>query len=225
MQTDVERANPYEEGIETAIRAALALSWTSLPGQVVSFDPAKQTAAVAPTIQAVATAPDGTRSLVTMPLLLDCPVHFPEGGGAVFTFPVQPGDECLVVFADRCIDSWWQQGGIQPPAEFRMHDLSDGFVFVGFRSLPNVVTDMSMTSAEIRSLGGETRIALNPTGQTVEIAAPGGATINADVIINGDLTVTGTIQAAVDVVAAGVSLKTHKHGGVTVGAAQTGIPA
>jgi phage baseplate assembly protein V len=45
----------------------------------------------------------------------------------------------------------------------------------------------------------------------------GGHPIN----INGAATVTVT---GGDVVADGISLKTHKHGGVTAGAAQTGVP-
>jgi hypothetical protein len=227
MQTDKERANPYEEGIETAIDGKLAMTWTALVGQIVAFDASdeKQTATIAPTIQAVVTAPDGTRSLVTMPLLLDCPVYFPEGGGAVLTFPIQPGDECLVVFADRCIDSWWQQGGIQPPAEYRMHDLSDGMAYVGFRSVPNNIPGLSTTETQLRSTDGETVIGLNPNTGSVHIDAPGNLIINADVVINGKLDVTGNVETPADVKAGAISLKTHKHGGVTAGGAQTGVPA
>ena len=31
---------------------------------------------------------------------------FPGGGGFALTFPVAAGDECLVVFASRCIDDY-----------------------------------------------------------------------------------------------------------------------
>lgn len=43
-------------------------------------------------------------------------------------------------------------------------------------------------------------------------------------ICTGDLVVAGTITAAVDVIAAGISLVTHVHGGVTAGPATTGSP-
>src|SRR5260363_73502 len=49
---------------------------------------------------------------VELPLLGDVPVFFPRGGGCTLTFPVQKGDECVVVFASRCIDGWWQSGGV-----------------------------------------------------------------------------------------------------------------
>lgn len=58
-----------------------------------------------------------------------------------------------------------------------------------------------------------------------EITAPGGLTINADVTINGNADLTGTLTAASDAVGGGISLKNHTHGGVTAGAAQTEPPA
>ncbi|MGC8050122.1 Gp138 family membrane-puncturing spike protein, partial [Salmonella enterica] len=76
------------------------------------------------------------------------------------TFPVAQGDECLVVFASRCIDSWWQSGGIQEQAELRMHDLSDGFAILGFRSQPRALSNISTTSAQLRSDDGATFIDL-----------------------------------------------------------------
>lgn len=230
MISDDERSNPFELGVLTAVKGQLQGTWTALPGVVESYNPDQQTVVVQPTIQAEVTAQDGSVSLATLPLLLDCPVQFPRGGGAVITFPVAKGDECLVVFASRCIDAWWQNGGVQPQAELRMHDLSDGFAVLGFSSVPNVAGSPSATAIEIRNLAGDTFLALDPTGQTVDITAPGGSTITADVTINGTLHVTGKIttdanvEAAGDVKAASISLKTHKHGGVQTGGSQTGAP-
>jgi phage baseplate assembly protein V len=53
----------------------------------------------------------------------------------------------------------------------------------------------------------------------VTINAPGGMTINGDVMLNGKLT------ASNDVIASGKSLKGHKHTGVQAGGAQSGPPA
>lgn len=95
----------------------------AVPGEIISFDESTMTAAIQPTLR--------KRNSRTDPaMLLDVPVFFPGG----FVFDVNPGDECLVVFADACIDAWWQNGGISNPVAARMHDLSDGFAFVGFRS-------------------------------------------------------------------------------------------
>lgn len=230
---DKELANPLEEAVVGAARAQLVNTWTAIPGIIEEFDLVRG-ATVQPAIQAEVTNQDGSKSLATLPLLLDCPVQFPEGGDTVLTFPVKKGDECLVVFACRCIDSWWQSGGVQPQAELRMHDLSDGFVLLGFRSQPNITENISATAVELRSKDGATKISLDPAAQTIEMTAPGGATITADVKIDGDLEVTGNITSAGtihadgdidsdgDVKAGSISLKNHKHGGVTAGGAQTG---
>lgn len=61
--------------------------------------------------------------------------------------------------------------------------------------------------------------ALLPNGGTALIEAPGGMTIR------GPLNVEGLVTVTEDVLAAGVSLKSHKHGGVQSGSAQTGAPA
>lgn len=68
--------------------------------------------------------------------------------------------------------------------------------------------------------------ALLPDGATATITAPGGLTINAQagVTINGDITLNGTLTASEDVIADGISLKTHRHGGVQPGSGQSGGP-
>ena len=231
-----ERSESMEDVLRFAAKGAQAAMWTAMPGEIVSFDADLQTASVQVTIQAQVRSPAGDASFVSLPLLLDCPVHFPGGGSAVFTFPVAQGDECLVVFASRCIDSWWQSGGVQPPATLRMHNLSDGFVIVGFRSTPHKIADFSTTAAQLRSLDGETLVEMNPTAQTLVLTAPGGATINADTTINGTLHVTGaitcddditsakTVTGQTDVVGGGKHLKTHTHPGVQSGGSNTGAP-
>lgn len=233
-----ERANDFEEGLRAALDGRQVGIWTALPGIIESFDADAMTAKVQPAIQGRQSTPDGASSFVNMPLLLDCPVVFPSGGGVILTFPVKQGDECLVVFSSRCIDAWWEQGGVQPPMEARMHDLSDGFVLVGPRSQPQKIAGLSTSNAQLRSDGGETFIELDPEGQAVQVTAPGGftvnadagATINANTIINGTLHVTGTIttdsdvQAAGDVVADTVSLIEHVHSGVMIGGAESGPP-
>lgn len=59
---------------------------------------------------------------------------------------------------------------------------------------------------------------IRATPDGLEIAAPGG------ISITGDVAITGALTASVDVVGGGKSLKSHKHGGVQAGGAQTGAP-
>ena len=60
-----------------------------------------------------------------------------------------------------------------------------------------------------------------PDGATANVIASGGITLTGDVTINGDVMVTGKVTATDDVVAGGISLKTHRHGGVQSGGAKT----
>lgn len=219
-----ERVEDHEEALRTALDGRQATIWTGLPGIIVSFDADEQTAVVSPAIRALYRGPDGASRYVKMPLLLDCPVVFPSGGDVVLTFPIRTGDDCYVSFASRCIDSWWQSGSIQPPAEFRMHDLSDGFVFVGPRSLPKALQNVSTTTAQLRSKDGSTYVELDPAGQIVTIKAPGGIVLDgpvhakSTVVVDGNATFSGgSVQHAGKEIG-----KTHTHGGVQAGAGNTG---
>jgi len=61
-------------------------------------------------------------------------------------------------------------------------------------------------------------------GIPVRIEATAGLTIRGDVTVEGSVQVSDTLTADTDVVAAGKSLKTHKHLGVTAGSAVSGAP-
>jgi hypothetical protein len=130
---------------------------TCLPGHIVSFDSATQTAKVQPGIQRIF----AQQGPVNLPELVDVPVCFPGGHDWFLTFPVANGDECLLMFSERAIDFWWQNGGVQLPAEYRTHDLSDAFAFVGVNSKPHALTSLRTDGPEIRTRDGSHRLALS----------------------------------------------------------------
>ena len=108
----------------------LASLHCALPGTVVSFDPAVQTAEIRPAVKT---------GSGTFPVLSDVPVFFPGSREQAITWPVSAGDECLVILADAEIDAWFESGETAVSRSARKHSLSDGFAFVGFRSRPNVL--------------------------------------------------------------------------------------
>lgn len=207
--------------------------WTALPAIVQTFDPVRMVADVQPTITGIVRNPDGRFSELQLPLLGDCPVVFPGGGGVTLTFPISPGDEVLVVFASRCIDAWWQLGGVQGQAEQRMHDLSDGFVLPQVRSQPRRFT-VSAAAAQLRTDDGTVLIELNPDTQGVRVETPGDvsveaggtATVTAPVItLNGDVTINGNLAVSGTMANDGTDVgKTHVHPGVQSGPNNTGTP-
>ncbi len=189
-----ERLGDSVESMMTAFEGFQTQVWTAMPGIIQSFDE-RQTCSVQPSIRARAQDKEGKYSWVQLPLLVDCPTQFPGGGGLALTFPVAPGDECLVVFANRCIDAWWQSGGIQNQADIRMHSLSDGFVLLGFSSLPNVFGGFSSSAAELRTRAGTSKVAVDAGGDVILLAA-GSATVTA----TGDVQVTAGGNAQVTAV-------------------------
>ncbi len=188
----------------------------ALPGIIQSFDPDTVTAVVQLAIRYIERDNDGNKNTKDYPLLVDVPVVFPRGGGCTLTFPVKEGDECLVIFADRCIDFWWQSGGIQEPVDGRMHDLSDAFCIVGPQSQAKKISGISTTAAQLRTDDGSA---------IIELAAGGAVTITSpQITINGPLQVNGEITSTGDQVAGGISQIGHTHGGVEPGGGSTGVP-
>jgi hypothetical protein len=92
----------------------------------------------------------------------------PRAGGYLLTLPIKPGDECLVVFADMCIDAWWQQGGVQNQVERRRHDLSDGFAILAPWSQPKRIANYSQNAAQLRNESGGAYIELKGGDITIK---------------------------------------------------------
>lgn len=141
--------------IATNIRVAI-------PGIVESFNATTQTVTVQPAIREKIRNPDLTSTMAKLPLLVDVPIVLPRAGGFSLTLPVQKGDECLVVFADMCIDGWWSLGNVQNQPDKRRHDLSDGFAVLGTWSQPRKISNYDTTSARLQTDDGQTYISLKP---------------------------------------------------------------
>lgn len=98
-------------------------------GIVESFDAADQTVTVK-LAYSKTYFKNGVETQLPYPLLLDVPVVTLGGPNRNLTFPVMPGDECLVLFNDRDIDNWWQGATSGPPKSARLHSFSDGFALM-----------------------------------------------------------------------------------------------
>ena len=123
-----------------------------------------------------------------------------------------------------------------------MHDLSDGFAFIGVKSKPNVI-GFSSTNARFTKDDGTTYVEVT-AGNIVNIIAPSGINLNGvHIDAVGNVTIPQTLavqnQAGAaspstvsgnfvvvggNVTADGVDLKTHVHTGVQPGSGNTGGP-
>jgi len=175
---------------------------TSIPGHITGFDAATQLAQVQIGIEILTVAGDSA----TPSVIVEVPVYQP-GGKYIVEFEVSPGDEGLVVFSQRTIDSWRETGGVANLSPVRFHDMSDALFFPGFRSAPNAIPAHANNGVRLRNADGTQYVwlkndgAISLSGLSVDIVTidPNGLTHN------------------------GVNIGSpHTHGGVTPGSGTSG---
>ncbi|MGM7759743.1 Gp138 family membrane-puncturing spike protein [Yersinia enterocolitica] len=205
VSTD-SRSGELAETLRTLQSSVSSQLRVSMPGIVQSFDADSVTC----DIQIGIKGESGGES-TNLSVLTNVPVVFPRGGGVTMTFPIKTGDECLLVFGDRCIDFWHQSGDIQETVDERQHDLSDAFAIIGPQSQAKKISGISTSAAQFRSDDGSTYFEIDPTTKKIKIVAPGGldvvtpkAEFSAEVLVNGLFTFLGGLVGSA---AAGVSAK------------------
>jgi hypothetical protein len=223
---------------ETLKRLMDNVSWdirVAIPGIIKSFNATKQTVEVQVAIRERVVI-DGVLSWETIPILVDVPIVIPRAGGYMLTLPIEAGDECLVVFADACIDAWYQSGDVQNQIDRRRHDLSDGFAIIGTWSQPNVIANYSTDKAQLRNEAGTSKVELDDT--TINLTTTGiinltAATLNIQVAamnMNADGTGAVAIKGqtiSIDSTANATTIEgrdflVHHHTGVSTGSGNTG---
>lgn len=177
-----------------------------------------------------------------LPVFPDVPVVNFLGGTSSIQMPLAKGDDCVLFVSERCFDGWYYGNKNQKPMHPRMFDYSDCVAFVG---LKNKAGELEIPD-RIKMVGDTLQIGdyehQGDREQTGNYILTGDFTINGHTIKNGNLTVngnitivgngSGTVNASGctvnltggDVIADGVSLKNHTHGGVQTGGGNTGVP-
>lgn len=217
-----ERTEDPSEALRLALLGWQSDIWTALPGIVESVDLAKGTCTVQPAVQGLFRQKDGSQTLVTMPLCLDVPISWPTGGGYTLTFPLKKGDEGQLVFNSRCIDAWWQSGGVQPQAEIRFHDLSDAAFHPGIRSQPRVLADVSEDNVQLRADDGSSYVEIAEAQMTLK--HPTKVKVDSPIAeFTGEIRATGEITAKYGT-GDSVTQTGHTHGGVQAGGGNTQDP-
>lgn len=182
-----------------------------LPARVVAYDRATNRASVQPLMMMVTTAGDK----VQRAQISSVPVLTMGSGAFLLSFPIEPGDLGWIKASDRDISLFLQSLDEDEPNTRRMHSFQDGLF------IPDVMRAWTLNAADtesavLQSADGTVRVSLGAA--TITLTAP-------TVIIDAPTTMAmGTIVATGDVTAGGISLMTHKHGGVQAGGANTGVP-
>ena len=119
-----------EEVIRKAIDYRLASLRVALPGQVVSYDAAAQTAEIQPMIDSVIETDDGllTEQLPSIPSVS---VAHLAGGGFFVAVPLAKGDTGILIFSDFSLDYWRSNGNRATPVDLRTHSLANAVFYPG----------------------------------------------------------------------------------------------
>jgi hypothetical protein len=109
----------WQEVIAEAIESRLLELHTAIPGKVISYDAAKQTAEVLPVVQRADPNEEGGRTLTRLPVIPNVPVQWPRGGTYALHLPLAKDDHVLLVFSESAIGHWRASGEVAPPGDLR----------------------------------------------------------------------------------------------------------
>lgn len=165
-------------------------------GVIQSYDVGTQLASVKIAMKQVTNIDaDGTKTLQEYPILLECPAFVLSGGNDFISMPITAGDNCLVLFNDRDIDTWLNSGDGGFPTTSRKHDLSDGFVLVGVRPLTASIAGALADGIRISHNGDSFMDFLSGTIESTTdlFKQIGDMQITENLLVEGGMTVLGTV--------------------------------
>jgi hypothetical protein len=156
----------FDVGLGKVFSSLLCNIHTAMPGEVVSFDPLTQTATVQPELQRLLEGADAPESISPIE---DVPVAMPGGGNFWINLDIQPGDTGIIIWSERSIANWLNQGGQVDPDDSRKFDLSDAMFIPGINPLPGVlVPPLETGSLILRNKTGTVKITMTDTDVTIE---------------------------------------------------------
>jgi len=169
-----------EKVIQIAIDTALKELHTCLPAIVTKVDMVNQLIDAQVTIQRKL-----GDQLINLPLLINVPIRYYKSKTFSITFPIEINDHVMIVFSERSIDNWLQNGGIQNPFDVRKHSLSDAFAFPMMYPQTDTIPSFNTSDLEIKTNSGDTKIIIN-TVEGVKIITTKDVDVETDTKVNID---------------------------------------
>ena len=171
---------------------------TAIAGTILSYSAGRATV-----------QPQGTKQYedgrtLPYPVIYNVPIIFPtgDGGNAGITFPIKPGDGCLLIFSQDNMQTFLSKTKTDDQRHFQLSDAI---------CIPGMYTGKF---AAVESNGND--VTLANSGSKVMLGGGG---------FNGSLSDgTSFAFAGGDLVVNGISLTKHRHGGVESGGSKTSMP-
>ncbi len=195
-----------------------AMIWrTTMIGQCMSFNEAKNTCVIQPVLMVKSLGEDPK----VAQQLIDVPVKYVCAGGMVLTYKPKKGDYCLLQVCDRSISGWKQQGGIFDPRKRRHHNMNDCVADFGINPYPDAIADIK-GGFDIRTRDGSTSFHVIDGEINMEIGGTQVANFSSG-LVKFSVPIeapTGDFDSSLKV--AGKELAGHTHSGVQSGGSNTG---
>ncbi len=157
------RTPRLQDVIDAALQKAFAELYVCRVGKVVSYDAAKQSVDVQPIHRETYFDEDGEEHTTGLPVIHRVPVMFPGAGDFRITFPIQQGDDVLLVFSDVGLDKYLSNGGQDiDPIALHQHDLTDAVAIPGLHPFSHAWTGASTSNMTLGKDGGP-QIHLTPS--------------------------------------------------------------
>lgn len=204
-----------------------------MPAKIISYDFTTRKASVQPALNQKFSDDE----ILVLPIIHNVPVMQPASGGASINFPVKEGNTVLLVFSERSLEQWLQDGKQVTPDDPRQNNLTDAVALIGMRPFNEVSAAENNDDLLIDFDGSKIR--LKPDGvveaeateidliaDNVNITAPDVNIDATNVTVTGKLTAanleaTSEMKSATALIG-GRNFATHTHSGVTTGPGNTG---
>ncbi len=135
------------EMTERTVSEILKNVGTSIPGHILSVN------GQVVTVQVGVQFADRFGGFEDVAPIVNAHVHFP-GGDYCVEYQLDEGAEGIILFSQRCIDAWKEQGGVSAPPIIRKHDMQDAVFIPGLRSKPNALKSFSNNGVRLRNKDG-----------------------------------------------------------------------
>ena len=200
MQSKLQTSNEAKDTIKEWIKKGGENIHVSMIGKIDSYNPQTNRASITPV--GTMTCPDWQE--IPYPTIHNVPIQYPcgNGGKSGCTFPVKPGDTCIIIFADHQIENFLSG---EKSDDMRNHSMNDAYAIPTLFSAS--VPTLKSNPNDVCMFNEGALVVLNSSSMTINLTDGTSVSIG-----GGDLVVNG------------ISLVHHVHGGVDPGGSDTAEP-